>query len=396
MEQLRPILAGLKKHHFWILSVVSVLVMLYCWNSATSDVKKQFQANQIKVKNEFGKMAALAGQKEKPSASWEAQTNEKTNEVSQKADTASKAIINSQVAALAWNTDSFGAKFVTTANTTPPEEWDNEMIQWYVDGMQKELVRLRKVMGATDGMSQEGVQWDSEDYKNLEKGINALPDKSWNNPGDKNRIHHWRKVIWLYENMARIVGITNQYAKDAGVFDPFNPPIHTVVKLQIPENWTGTREIRIKGTDWKVRGAGPIVQKIVPPKVPGYQTFAVAMQFRMDAKRIGWLQTACANSQLPIDILGFRFEKPRRLKEVEPPEDERRRVRPGGRAVFPGRARVNQKQPAKDAAEEENKPKYGRGTLVEIYGIVYIAETEDVDTKTVAKPKPAGAAVVSK
>ncbi|MFP6611344.1 MAG: hypothetical protein VB835_03455, partial [Pirellulales bacterium] len=65
------------------------------------------------------------------------------------------------------------------------------------------------------------------------------------------------------------------------------------------------------------------------------------------------------------------------------------------RAAFPGRQRVSQKQTPQDKAkEEENKPQYGRGTLVEIYGIVYIAKTDDVDTETVAKSKPAAGAVV--
>ena len=397
MEKIRPILAGLKKHHFWILCIVTVCVMLYSWNSATSEVKQQFQANQGKVGAAFQKLAALGSQPEKPNESWEQKAKVKTDEVVKKIEAATAAIARKQAAALAWNSDSFGAEFIATANSTPPEEWDDQMIDMYIAGMEKELVRLRKVMGAAEGTSQEGVQWDGEGYQSLKKGIEALdsPDRDWITPAaKKNRVNSWRKVIWLYENMAKIVGATNQFAKDAGEFDVFNPPIHRVVKLQIPVGITKEREIRIKGSDWQVRGAEAITQRITPPEVPGYLTFAVAMQFRMDAKRIRWLQTACANSELPIEVRGVRLAKPRRLKEVEPPEDEQRRV-VTGRAAFPGRRRGSQKQTPQDKAkEEENKPQYGRGTLVEIYGIVYIAKTDDVDTETVAKSKPAAGVVV--
>ncbi|MFP6612151.1 MAG: hypothetical protein VB835_07530 [Pirellulales bacterium] len=397
MEKIRPILAGLNKHHFWLLCIVTICVMLYSWNSATSEVKKQFQTNKGKVETEFQKLAALGSQPEKPNESWEQETEVKTDEVVKKIEAATEAIARSQAAAVAWNPESFDAKFIATASSTPLEEWDDEMIDKYIAGMQKELVRLRKLMGAAEGTIQEGVQWDGDDYQGLKKGIEDLRGKDWDT--GRNRIHNWRKVIWLYETMAKVVGATNQFAKDAGEFDAFNPPIHRVVKLQIPkaEDIKGTRQIRIKGSDWQVRGAEAITQRITPPlaeDTPGYLTFAVAMQFRMDTKRIRWLQTACANSELPIDIRGVRLAKPRRLKEVEPPEDERRRV-VTGRAAFPGRQRVSQKQTPQDKAkEEENKPQYGRGTLVEIYGIVYIAKTDDVDTETVAKSKPAAGAVV--
>ena len=60
MEQLKPFLDGIAKHHFWILTVVLVLAALYCWNSAVTDVQTQFEENQRKVDSEFQRMQTLA------------------------------------------------------------------------------------------------------------------------------------------------------------------------------------------------------------------------------------------------------------------------------------------------------------------------------------------------
>ncbi len=42
MDKLKPFLAGLRKHHFWILCGMVILIGLGIWKVATADLGAQF------------------------------------------------------------------------------------------------------------------------------------------------------------------------------------------------------------------------------------------------------------------------------------------------------------------------------------------------------------------
>lgn len=53
MEQLRKLLTWLKQHHFWVLSVVVVLVALGCWYTSSGALGKQFKEHQGEIQKWF-------------------------------------------------------------------------------------------------------------------------------------------------------------------------------------------------------------------------------------------------------------------------------------------------------------------------------------------------------
>jgi hypothetical protein len=61
MDQLRTILAWLKRQHFWVLSVLVALVAIGCWWSASRTLSKEFAANKQAIDTEFSSLASARG-----------------------------------------------------------------------------------------------------------------------------------------------------------------------------------------------------------------------------------------------------------------------------------------------------------------------------------------------
>lgn len=406
MEQLRPILAGLKKYHFWILAGVCILAMLYCWNAAVDEVEKQFEANQQRVANEFTKMTTLQGKGEFPNETWTVETKKKAEEVAGQVNNASRTIVQTQKSSFVWG-DAFRKEFRDNAAANPPAKWDEEFVAEFVTVMPEEIKRLKKVMGAAEGPNQPGVNWADADFDPLFKNFEGLVDLKWDNEARKSRIEALVQGYWLYENLARIIATANEQSKalaaadqarvaagklkeeDAYKYDEYNLPIHNVLEVAIEGGATLTP------AKWQIAGGQPVSPTIKVPEIEGYVAKPVRLKVRMKIERLSWLLAACANADLPVDVLGVRVEKPRRLVEVEPPKDQTQK-----KGAFQyGGGGFGHKPKAKQVEEEEeeqDEPEFGRGTLVEIYGVVYVAEEKDFMEKIADTSSPDRDALVQR
>ncbi len=405
MEQLRPILAGLKKYHFWILAGICVLAMLYCWNSAVDEVEKQFDDNQRRVAAEFGKMTTLQGKPEFPNETWADETKKKAEEVANQVNNASRTIVQTQKRSFVWG-DAFRKEFRENAAAKPPGEWDDEFVGEFITVMPEEIKRLKTVMGAAQGPNQPGVIWADEDFDQLLKNFEGLGDLKWDNKARKARIDVLKQGYWLYENLARIIASANQQSQelaaadqarvaegklkeeDAHKHDEYNLPIHNVLELAVESGAT------LKPEKWQIAGGERVPPTIKVSEVEGYSAKPVRIKVRMKIERLSWLLAACANADMPIDVLGVRIEKPRRLVEVEPPKDQNQPKRPFKFGGFGHAAKPQAKE--EEEEEEEEEPAFGRGTLVEIYGVVYVAEEKDFSEKIADASAPDGGELVQR
>jgi hypothetical protein len=68
MEQLRTLLAWLKKYHFWVLSVVVVVVALVCWYTSSGALGKQFKEHQGAIQSKFSAAQQVASETFHPTA----------------------------------------------------------------------------------------------------------------------------------------------------------------------------------------------------------------------------------------------------------------------------------------------------------------------------------------
>ncbi len=103
MDKLKPYLDGLKKHHFWLITAICVLVTLYCWNRATSEIQTDFTKNKGKVNNQFTKIGEINRRPKFPNADWKEDAAKKNTEVANQIKKAADRIVKDQKAALTWS-----------------------------------------------------------------------------------------------------------------------------------------------------------------------------------------------------------------------------------------------------------------------------------------------------
>ncbi len=61
MDQLRTILAWLKRQHFWVLSVLVALIGIACWWSASRTLSSEFATNKQAIDTEFTSLKDTRG-----------------------------------------------------------------------------------------------------------------------------------------------------------------------------------------------------------------------------------------------------------------------------------------------------------------------------------------------
>jgi hypothetical protein len=365
MEKIKPYLEMLKKYHFWLLTGICVVVMLYCWNSATQEIEKQFSANKMKVEGEFSKIQKLNGLEEFPNPKWEEGLVQKGQEVARKIQAAAERIAKRQQPALTWPKETFSDAFIAVASKQSPLEWPDPAITEFQLAMPEEVKRLRTIVAAADTLDQAGIQWNDEDYQYILSAftMDDLPAKQ--------AVMRMRTRFWVFESLARIVAATNE-----GADDKFNLPIHDLEVMAVG----GTR-VELQPEEWQVAGTADVGGAPDPPQLPGYDVWPVRLRVRMDLKYLNRLLTACANSELPLDLTGVRFDHPNRSVVVKQEEQPDMTAQFRGAAGFGGFRPMGMEQEKEKEVEEEPEPKPAvppRGTLVEITGFVYIANKESL------------------
>ncbi len=66
MDQLKIVMAGLKKHHFWVLCGLSVVIGLTVWSLATADLATRIEARERTLEGHFQKMTQIFGTQDHP------------------------------------------------------------------------------------------------------------------------------------------------------------------------------------------------------------------------------------------------------------------------------------------------------------------------------------------
>lgn len=66
MDQLRKAWAWFVRHHFWVLTVVTVIVAAFCWYSGASALQQAFASNKSKIEQQFNSISTLRSETFKP------------------------------------------------------------------------------------------------------------------------------------------------------------------------------------------------------------------------------------------------------------------------------------------------------------------------------------------
>ena len=426
MDKIKVVLAKIQRHHFWILAVVGIAIMLYCWNVSVREIERDFKKNKTAVSSQFKKMKTDSQRTVFPNESWIKETRNATNKVSGNVAAAWTSVIEMQQEGTAWPNDIVGDNGNETfdpdegeidlrgfADEVAKEESDEEkdfLVQHYAEAAPLLIRDLRKTLEVVEDADQGGVFWDQSNYDLLQDGYATDEIKKMQWSDCRNR----QKFLWVYQAMGHAIATTN-----IDVDDKYNLPVHTIKELavaggaarlneakwslqEVSENPTET-ETNGKGAKGKTalrrgstlqkRGKAnasktlksrgnkalqkPLADEIkTPPRVDGYELIPFRMQVRMDPHYLNALLGAISNSPLPLEIQGLRFHRSSPLKPVRSASSKKLQTSNSNLGRFRTR-RTNQRTKEVVTEPEPDEDEIGRGILVELWGYAYLAATKE-------------------
>jgi hypothetical protein len=334
MDKLKPILAILRKHHFWLLALTVLVTGLVGWYMASGKLSTADHPNS-KWTEEISKITA--SQKEDVRKAWEA-------------------VYNEQKQHLTWPPE-LGKAFVDFAETSKPDqEFELDYRARYQDLILKtEFPRLLAIVGAKDEEAGKSTGTTPATAPPPPRNPNAPPPpaaatdassdfvwegssqsevkKSLNFPTTPTsaQLRQTQEDIWVYRSLLQIVQAMND--------KHYVPPVKRLAVMEIGkkageayQKGMGTGHIFViqKGEGAPVPESTPAptepAEGVVPAPDEGryvdaagkalaagegikqqYKRLPVFLRLNMDQRQITRLLAECANSPLPVEVRQLRF-----------------------------------------------------------------------------------------
>lgn len=103
MDKVKPYLALLKKHHFWLLSLLVVLLSAFAWRTGTSAYDEQLQSNRSKIRSSISSVEQIRNTPNPPNASFAEGLKGITQEQTQSTLSAWQTLYDRQKDILRWS-----------------------------------------------------------------------------------------------------------------------------------------------------------------------------------------------------------------------------------------------------------------------------------------------------
>src|SRR3954471_11929228 len=257
MDKVRVALDWLKRHHFWVLSVLVALISVVCWAKASSKMETAFKTNKGAIEGQFSSVKGVRNDPFHPNedvnTKQAGQTKDQAKEVAALWDRLYK---RQSTGVLTWP-KSLGPRFAETIEKLPfaapiPEDLRN-IYRDYVDRYFPELPKIvnARVMEATEsgggGPSGYGRSGGPEGGMAAYNSTNGATDDNdyiceWLDQGfvreklyfrDRpNSLKIWvtQEALWVYKTLLEIIANTNQAA---GATRMSNAAVRTIRELQV-------------------------------------------------------------------------------------------------------------------------------------------------------------------
>ncbi|MCE9546710.1 MAG: hypothetical protein K8T25_14615 [Planctomycetia bacterium] len=336
MEKLKPILAGLKKNHFWILSGVVVLVLLFAWYQAYDGLPPDFDKNKSDVKKLFEEAGKIISRKT-PGRTAPEKAQDKKKDLKQQFLALGKVVEQHQAADLVWPAG-IGDEFRNLLNRQGRGgAWPAERLAEFQKVSAKEVQSLRQIIDAAEGPDTPGVQWDEASFK-------QFGDQYSTAPANADAMFEAQERLWVAQNVLHALAAPN-----AGALDKFNLPVSSIEVFQVGPQAAKDRVMFSIETNSQpapapapaaapapvpaaAPGAAPAKKAppaVAAPKTPpppvkqvtGTKAYPIRVRARMDLGALAQVLGILANQRLVVVIEDVHFENTINLtrKEVAPP-----------------------------------------------------------------------------
>jgi len=327
MEQLKVVLAWLKKHHFWVLAGIIVAVVLTLWVTATADVADRCDERKGQIESRFDALESIQSDPSHPNdnvikayADATEITKGKVLEIWVKLYQEQKDK-NQLPADL---DQGFRIAFEAGGEIPPSyrEEYQN-FISGYVSRLFYEELNVRRPKGGdvSDQISKTTelvgiVDWDAGSRQQIEQRF------KWGDPPTTEMVREAQEDLWVYEALVRIIKNTNQ-----GATRHDNAVVKRIDALEIGENvlslgssprnvglkLPGSRlvEHSTKPSRYVDEKGLPLQRRNAPPyynhPFAEFKMMPIRLRVLIDQKQIPKLLVECANSKMPIEIRRVRM-----------------------------------------------------------------------------------------
>lgn len=397
MEKLQPIIAGMKKHNFWIVLSLVCLMLVYFWWISTPTFSEPFEKNVRAIDGHFRGMTKLRNIREYPNRKWIAGCDEARGTIDQRLNELARENHADQRSIRDWG--DFGD--VSLDNRLGKDE----LAEYWQQVLPAQVETLKDVAKASVDENATGkLTWNRKDFDAIVGSLTPesvkkyqqtqerlkdedLADDERKEAEDKIKKMAWpdtgeviaaQEIVWVYQALLDAVNKVN----DRPGVDAFNLPIRSIEKISVwPEadekknaaTLLGARRVRRAGATTTNPASG---RGLKVPKVKDYyRVVPVRIELQMEHEYLAPLLVALSNQRLTCEVVdlqltsnpGFTMEERVEKKAAARVPSRSLGVRRslGGRQSTAGKTDPNANRPPAAAPR-------GKRTVVE--ALIYVAK----------------------
>ena len=248
MDQLKVILAVLKKHHFWVLGGVVLILLLGIWWQSTAGIAKEYDGRKGALKRHFADISTLAGAVDPPNEGVIAAIVRVHDKLFDNVLKAWKYLYEQQQEKNRLP-DDLGPEFIARWNSLKaddpiPDEYRDIYWTFITNYLPKQLKRVRiwrpkegqeEHRKAAGGLMPEGgrhrdedveyvglVVWDQGNYEQFQLRLN------WSRRPSTEQIRLAQEDLWVCDTLLNIVRDLNE-----GAQSHYSAPVKRIIALDI-------------------------------------------------------------------------------------------------------------------------------------------------------------------
>lgn len=349
MDQVKAFLAALKKHHFWVLGGLVLILGLSGWYVAANDLATQYKTNRDKIESEFKELQAITSRTEHPNQTFEDGTFRLVSNLKQDVQTAWAKIYNHQkTSVLAWP-EELGPEFLEWIELNPPDAViPQDLRERYLNHVKEEFPRLLAMVdarpfwdqqeeatgnrpgrgGAIGGLGGGGqnrarpvepgrdykVIWDEKNQKLIDEQLDFIGVPS------TQEVRYCQENLWVYHALLKAIAQVNE-----GATGHHNAKIKEIIALAVAQDASDIIG-ELTGNSRIILPEGVNPSGLAPGAIPGLdaegapmEAAAEEMSEEVTQDRMGIARKRRLDEKRYVDEKG----SPMRSAETNPPQFKR-------------------------------------------------------------------------
>jgi len=389
MDKVKVYLEVLKKHHFWVLCGIVLIVGVVAQRSGNSFFAEQYATHKGQIESTASSVERVSRDPAQPNEKFAAAIKEEHEKLQAGVGKLWTDLYVKQQSILVWPhwiNEEEAKQILAVAERRPSASGNNKealpeaLLRKYMERIKEEFDPLFDILDLRHLVVAEDDENDEKSYEGLVVMDPALVDRirkhyAWTEYPDEHKVLYSQEDLWVYRALFEIIKKTNGAASDH-----IYAPVKAIEKLAIAQAASVAPQSTILlpgGMKPKIYGEAPTVPPVnatgeeilegryvnedgkplpatAAPPFKEFNLIPVQMIVLVDQRRIADLLAQCANSTVPFEV---------------------RRVR-----INPDSSSFHRRMPAADPSKEKSSDSDEAGMLeagyydvpIEIHGVIFL------------------------